>query len=254
MKKIQGSILIILTISVGMARPNFAHAAEGKPEVSTTALAKADSLFHVKQYTQSFELYHSLFEKKQYSNSMLLKMAYIQEGLGHIAQSMYYLNLYYLVTNDPVALNKLDDVASKNKLEGYASDSSLDAVKLFTLLKENYGRVVAALCSICIFLISFAFYQKMKRHHTPVVPAILLLFFLALLFVHGYFSSQPAQGIISSSSTYLMEGPSAGSSVIGIVGEGHRVEIIGKKDVWLKVKWTDKEVYVKESEILPVRI
>lgn len=243
----------VARIAIG-ATADALPASDKTPETSTKAnisyreMAKAgDSLFHLKQYTQSFVLYGSLFQQKQYSPSMLLKMAYIQEGLGHLAQSMYYLNLYYLATNDPQALTKLEDAAAKNRLEGYEGS---DAIRLVTFLKEHYNKVVMTLASFCFFLLALLSYQKIKKNQRPVIPAALLLFFLGLLLTHTYFSTHPAQGIISSPSTYLMEGPSAGSSVISIVGEGHRLEILGKKDVWLKVKWVEKEVYVKETEVL----
>ena len=261
MKKIQDGILkIVITLACVyfLSIPAVALSKEGNmavPDAATisaaSTLAKADSLFHLKQYTESFELYYKLFLYQRYSPSMLLKMAYIQEGLGHLAQSMYYLNLYYIVTHDLQALNKIEEVAIKNKLEGY-NDS--ESVPLFTLLKENYAQVALAIASVCLFLLALSYYQKIKRNRTPVVPGAFLVFFLALLFVHSYFSVSPAEGIISMPTTYLMEGPSAGSSVVSIVGEGHRLEILGKKDVWLKVKWINKEVYVKENQILTVKI
>ena len=214
-------------------------------------LGLADSLFHLKQYTQSLELYNDLFQNKFYSPSMLLKLAFIQEGLGHLGQSMYYLNLYFLATHDPQALVKIEEVAAHNKLEGY-SDS--DAARLWTLMKENHLRLLGSLISICLFLFALLFYQKVKQKRKPIVTGVVLLFFLALLFIQSYLHQTKVQGIIASASTYLMNGPSAGSSVIAIVGEGHRLEILGKKDVWLKVKWLDGEVYVKEDALLPVSL
>jgi len=58
-------------------------------------LTRADSLYATKQYTQAFERYEVLFAGGRYSPAMLLKMAYIQEGLGHLGESLYYINLYY---------------------------------------------------------------------------------------------------------------------------------------------------------------
>jgi uncharacterized protein YgiM (DUF1202 family) len=51
-----------------------------------------------------------------------------------------------------------------------------------------------------------------------------------------------------------MEGPSPGSGVVEIVDEGHRVEIVGKKDVWLQVLWNGEVAYVREGSMLPVRL
>src|SRR5277367_2596703 len=80
----------------------------------------ADSLFRVKQYTQSMELYQSLFIEKKYTSAMLLKMAFIQEGLGKIGPTLYYLKLYYLASDDEQALHKMEELAGKFKLNGYS--------------------------------------------------------------------------------------------------------------------------------------
>jgi hypothetical protein len=254
MKKLQTAVLIIVVAGVLAGVPVSSRAASGplvRADVSDVALAKSDSLFHLKQYTQSWELYDALFHNHRYSPSMLLKMAFIQEGLGHLGQSMYYLNLYYLATHDPQALVKIEEMAERNKLEGY-SDS--DATRLWTFVKENHKPLLGCLLSICIFLFALQYYQHVKLKRKATATAVVLVFFLVLLFVQGYLLQTRSQGIVSSASTYLMSGPSAGSSVIAIVGEGHRLEILGKKDVWVKVKWQDSEVYVKEDALLTVRL
>ncbi len=50
---------------------------------------------------------------------MLLKMAYVHEGLNHTGQALYCLNLYYLATKDQRALDKMEALATKFGLEGY---------------------------------------------------------------------------------------------------------------------------------------
>jgi len=45
-------------------------------------LKMADSLYGKKQYTQSLELYREIFNERNYSPAMLLRMAYIEEGLS----------------------------------------------------------------------------------------------------------------------------------------------------------------------------
>ena len=217
----------------------------------TAELKKADSLFQAKQYTQSFELYATLLKEKQYSSAMLLKMAYSQEGLGHTSMSLYYLNLYYQASHDEQALGKMEEIASKNRLEGYQLS---DFSKLFILLQRYSFQITTMLLSITLFFFVLIFFQKIKQQKKPVAPAIALVFFLALLFVYNHFGDYMKVGIVATSSTYLMSGPSAGSSVIDIIGEGHQLNILGQTDVWIKVNWKDKEVFIKESSLLPVRL
>src|SRR5260221_9847791 len=157
MKKLQAVILnIVITACLVCCLPFQSDAnASGDPgnvriSIGTASgkLGLADSLFRQKQYTESLELYEEIFQNNYYTPSLLLKIAFIQEGLGHLGQSMYYLNLYFLATHDPQTQIKIEEMAARNKLEGY-SDS--DAARLWTWTKENHVQLVASLVSICVF-------------------------------------------------------------------------------------------------------
>jgi uncharacterized protein YgiM (DUF1202 family) len=78
-----------------------------------------------------------------------------------------------------------------------------------------------------------------------------LLVCLGLLTAHLNFPFA-VTAIVGQPDTYMMSGPSSGASLEGKIGPGHRVVVLGKKDVWTKVLWNGKEVYIKESNLLPV--
>ena len=216
-----------------------------------SSLDIADSLFQQKQYTQSLELYQSILHTdRQFTPAMLLKMAYIQEGLGHLSQSMYYLNLYYLNTHDEHTLQKMEEIAVKNKLTGYESS---DITKALFLLNENRISITWSLLAICLFLFSIAVFQK-RRKVNPQVALTFLGIVLIMLVTHTNLKFISDSAILTAQQTYLMSGPSAGSSVIAIVKEGHKVEVHEKNDVWMKVTWNDREVYVKEDDLLLIKL
>ena len=216
---------------------------------NSTMTTQADSLFKARQYTQSYDLYHQFFLDKKYSQATLLKMAFIQEGRGHLSESLYFLNLYYLASGDEQALTKVKEVAKKNNLQGYETD---ETALLFTFMEDNFVRIVAALVALSLLFLSLFIYQQRTHRQKPIFLAFLSLFFLGLLFLFLNFSSPAPQGIISSSPVYLMKGPSAGSSVAVIVQEGHQLKILGHKDVWLKVGWREEEVFIKKNQVLVV--
>jgi uncharacterized protein YgiM (DUF1202 family) len=62
------------------------------------------------------------------------------------------------------------------------------------------------------------------------------------------------EGIVGEPNTYLMDGPSAGASVIAVIDEGHLVEIVGKVDVWYEISWNGNRAFIKENSLLPVRL
>jgi hypothetical protein len=210
-------------------------------------LAHADSLFQQKRYIQSFEIYQTIFERHQYTPAMLLKMAYIQEGLNQIAQSVYYLNLYYQVTQDDGALVKLNEVADKYRLEGYAT-SEFDS--LLSLYQQHKTYITVVFFSVLIFLLSLLLVQKFRYNSKPYGTWVFLFLFSVLLITHLNIEIGRSNAIISKNNTYLMDGPSGGASVISIVRDGHRVKIKGKKDIWVKVQWGEMEAYIKENNLL----
>jgi hypothetical protein len=244
MKILQTRILKSLLIGVCLSIYIVPARAQGKFSLKT-----ADSLFKTKQYTQSFDLYHSLFQQKKYSPAMLLKMAYIQEGLGHISQSLYYMNLYYQTTHDEEVLTKIEEVANHYGLDGYTTTPT---AKLLAFLEEHFERIAAGLISIIILLFGLAIFQR-RRSKSIFAPVFFEVIFALLLIAHVNFAATPQKGIITQAPAYLMSGPSSGSSVTAIISEGNQLDLLGKEDVWLKMLWGEKEVYVKASAVLPVR-
>jgi hypothetical protein len=222
-----------------------------KADVSAVALAKADSLYAAKQYTQAFELYNVLQQGGHYSPAMLLKMAHIQEGLDHLGESLFYLDLYFLASDDAQALKKMEELAKKNNLEGYETNETMH---LMAWLQGQYTNIAWMLLSAGAFLLALMYYLRVKKNTKPTIAGIGLVFVMALLFIHVNFSKTSERGIVATPQTYLMSGPSAGASVVAIIGEGHQVEITGKKDVWLRVTWKENEVYVRENLVRAVRL
>jgi hypothetical protein len=41
--------------------------------------------------------------------------------------------------------------------------------------------------------------------------------------------------------------------VIAIIDEGNRVEVVGRRDVWLRIRWNGEIAYVKNNSLLPVQ-
>jgi hypothetical protein len=247
MKNKQKRGVEILTITAFILINFFAASAQPSSQLTKAA----DSLFRARQYPQSFELYKAILDQHYYSPAILLKMAYVQEGLGHIGRSLYYLNLYYQATNDKQALYKMEDIAEKNNLQGYAST---EAARFFFLLRTNSLRITSILGAIMVFLFALIIYYRVRLHQRPYFTAFMLLLVGGILFLHINVSSSISTGIITAPTAYIMSGPSAGASVVSVVGEGHKLEITGKEDVWLKVRWLDKDAYIKQNSLLPLQL
>jgi hypothetical protein len=212
----------------------------------------ADSLFSEKKYTQSFELYEDIQNSDQKASSaMLLKMAFIKEGLGDITNALYYLNLYYLKTYQKKVLKKMENLADQNKLSGY----NYDDVEFFLNIYHQYHLHID-LFILCLVFMFFGvlFYQKRTNRIKSNVPGIVYIsLLLVLLFVNNY-GREHTKALITTTNTHLMKGPSPGSDVIDVISKGHRVDILGKDDIWIKISWNDHEAYVKAINIRPIKL
>jgi hypothetical protein len=231
-------ILSLLNLQVSVAQSN------------TNTLEKADSLFHSKKYTESFAIYENILDNdKMYSPSMLLKMAYIKEGLGSYTQALYYLKLYYKKTNNKSALTKINELAKKHNLEGYeASDIDL----FYGYFNKYYNNSLFFLMGIALLLSALSFYIFKQKQRKPFTPALFQMGIILIIFYILNFQSIPEKAIIINSNTYIMEGPSSGSEVLEIVKKGHLVRVIEEQDVWTKVMWKDKIAYIKGKNLKSV--
>jgi hypothetical protein len=237
---------ILLLILTGLISVNTTLFAQN----SSFRLRQADSLFLAKQYTQSLELYQTMFDQGQYTPAMLLKMAFIEEGLNETGRALYHLNLYYKATNDKTALEKMELLATKYNLEGY---EQTDAGIALSYYHDYRTEISIALAALLFLTASGAFFQKRKKSK-PIALSILMILWITVLGIHLNFGEAINNGIISHPQTYAMSGPSAGAPVAAILNAGHRVEVIGKKDVWLKIRWDGETVYIKEGNILPISL
>jgi hypothetical protein len=232
------ALLLALSLHSLAARPNH------------SLLVHADSLFESRNYTASLRLYDSLFAQHQYSPAMLLKMAYIEEALGHVSMPLYYLSLYHLATGEEAVALKMQDLADKHRLLGYRQ-SDLD--RAGWAYYHYHHPITLLLSALCAFVFSAMLYQRLRRGVRPLPLAFTLLFLLALLFIHTGSSLSP-RGIIVMPSTVVMARPSAGSGVLDVLGEGHRLPITGRKDHWVEVEFRGQRGYVNAGRIRAVTL
>jgi len=244
MKNIQTSISKILSVVILL----FATVCQA--QTPTELLQKADSLYLKKQFTQSFEIYQRIHKTGQYSPAMFLKMGFIQEGLNKPGHALYYLNLYYLASGDEQTLNKMEVLAAKNQLNGYEYSQVDQARELITHYRPHAATFIA---SVILVIMAIGIYQS-RKGTKPVVAIMLTIFGLVFLGLFVNFTEPQRTAIISANNTFVMNGPSAGASVVGLLTEGHKVQIKNKEDVWLKVYWAEQYAYVRQSQVLEIKL
>ena len=209
-------------------------------------LSKADSLFKNQRFTQSFELYDSIYNLQKSSPAMLLKMAYIKEGLGDYTLAQYYLNEYYLATNNDLALTKMENLAKEKDLRGYETN---DLNFILSLYYKHFQWLVLSIFFIITVLFIFFLIQLRKFKQLPPVTSFFLGASIIALFTIINFGKSYNKALIIKNNSFIMAGPSAGANVIDVIGKGNKISIEGQKDVWLKIEWNGQTGYVRNNNV-----
>jgi hypothetical protein len=218
---------------------------------NTSVLQRADSLYEVKRYTESLHLYEELYANGLSSKAMLLKMAFIHEGLENKSEALFFLNRYFFESKDKLALQKIDEIADRYSLSGY---NSRESDLLYGFYHRNFDFIQYVLASLMILIIVLGFYHKMKKQLNRSLLLIMMLFTSLLLVAHTNVGSRWKLGITQNDATVLMKGPSAASGVYSVVPAGTRFNIVNQKDNWLVVKTEKGKAYVRESALRKIEL
>lgn len=208
-------------------------------------LSYADSLFTSEKYLEAFKDYENIYKQGLASPSMLMKMAYIKEGLGDYAEALYYLNVYYRVTSDKDALSKMRQIADDHNLSGYEYS---DFKFFLNTVRKFENEIILSLIVFSAFLLAYIFKQK-KKGERPVTATFLQFVTVCLMavLVNGLVYEKSA--IIANDQSLLMTGPSAAAEPLDYIGKGHKVEVVNVDAVWSKIKWEDSEAYIRNKNI-----
>ena len=82
-------------------------------------LNEGDSLFKLRKYVDAKKIYENLYyEKNYFSDAMLLKLSFIEEGIGNYEKALIYLSKHYYHTHNKETSTKIKSIAKKNELIG----------------------------------------------------------------------------------------------------------------------------------------
>ena len=227
------------------------HAFSSPPLTNGDLLASADSLFEMRQYTESFKLYDQLFHEDQVvSPAVLLRMAFIQESIGDHSEALYYLNEYFMLTADEAALQKMQQLSEQHNLQGYAyTDYSLFS----NYFREYRHLIIYVLIALLMAGLIYRVLTAKQLAGKPYGWGVAYLMLLILLLWVTNFSWHPQQAIIMNDHTYIMSAPSSGAKVVYISEKGHRVEINGQEDVWTRIVWQGEPAFVRKANLRPIQ-
>ena len=204
----------------------------------------ADSLFNQGSYKEAMQIYEVNYQLGVYSPAMLLKMAFISEGIGNTESATLYLTKYYDLNPSPQTITKIKSLTNQTELVGYEVSDGMR----FVLFLVEYREVIVAALTLFLVLSLIILWSKGKslteaRFYWPSVILI------TLIFVTNNFLKGPNTAIVTKSPTLIMSKPTAGGDPVDLVEPGHRVKIKSSKDIWYEVEWKNKIAYIKKDHV-----
>ncbi|UCS95198.1 SH3 domain-containing protein [Echinicola marina] len=213
-------------------------------QADTKPLFLADSLFNAKSYQEAYKHYEDILKNEDaYSPAMLLKMAYITEGMGKHEETTLYLSKYYDLNPNPKVISKIKAITDQTDLKGYEISDQAQFFKILTDYQQEITGVFALLLIISLILATTSNKSRKIQYY---IPSIILLM---LVFISNNFLKAPETGVIKESPTIIMEEPTAAGNLLAKVNPGHRVIIKSSKDIWYQIEWEGKNAFVKKSSI-----
>ena len=206
---------------------------------------EADSLYENQRYEQALVHYRQIVSAGSYSPQLLVRMAFIEEANKNYAETLYLLNLYFSQQPDRQVFFKMKELASEQQLSGYEIS---DREYFFGLLRFYQTQIIVVLLLMAAASFVFLLVSKKRQQSLWAPAAFLFVFlFLAAFSLNSGYGNQT--GIVNQQSSYLMDAPSPGSKMLGMVTRGNRFKLVEKNDIWYKVKWQDRTAYIRQSNL-----
>ena len=214
-------------------------------ENSYSSTQKADSLFNLKRYSESKILYDSIFYKEnKYSNSMLLKMATIEESLHNYEKSIYYLELFQKNKNENKVLDKINDIVDDKNLNGFENSDKKIFINIYKKYRSNILALLLTLISI-IFIVNLVRYFR-KNVINFILPFFYISSVLSLLIIN---IKPPSDAIVFKDYTFIMKEPSSGSDLYSILNKGDKLIVSKDLEVWYEIILDGKKRYVRKKNV-----
>lgn len=210
-------------------------------------LLRADSAFDAGAYQQAYRQYRKLVRQEAVASPrVLVRMAYVQEGLGHYPAALYYLSMALARQPRLATWRKMADLARTQRLTGYPETWRQDLQ--LTFRRYYYlglqGLLLGAVVGGTLLVVRR---QRVQRGWWVTYGVYLLLtgVYLNLL-------GTERAALVVRPRAALMAGPSAGAAWLTTTTAGDRLVVQGQQDTWYQVQWQGQEAYIRTQDLLVV--
>ena len=218
-------------------------------KTQTNKIIKTDSVFLSNQrelFDNRISL-DSLEHFSDFSKIKLLKNAYISEGNKKNIEVLCFLCLAYVKEPNTHLLNKINDIAVNNGLEGYETD---DWAFVLLVFKNYFYSAYLVFFILGIYVFSVLFFKFLKKQSIPARHRWAVLIYMIAIFVALNLPKTYSIGIITNKHSLLRLAASASGPVSEVIKTGNKINIIGENDIWFRVLWHKNIYFIRKSDVL----
>lgn len=210
-------------------------------------LNKADSLFTIGRYAQAYKIYQKNFENDPiYNPNLLIKLSFLAEKAKEPAKNLYYLSVLAQKQPSVALLEKMNQTALANNLEGY----EFNDFSYFLIFYRRYGGYIPILLlTLGVYVVAVMLIKKKNDERIQKRHKWATIFYLTALFGLLNIPNNYTSGVVRNELTFVRSFPSAAAPVVQVIKRGHKLTIIGTRDHWNRVIWEGKVVFIKKSDL-----
>jgi hypothetical protein len=214
---------------------------------SQETIRQADSLFAAGNENDAARLYETAITNGHTATDpMLLKLASAYEHQNDLPHLLYYLQVYFNRHPDDSVLRKMNDIARANNLNGYETDD----LNYFYLFYRKYGTYLLLFLLIPgVYVFSVLMLKQFRKQPVDQRQKWVALLYLLLLLLFVNLPEGVQSGITSRDRVLLRTDPSAAAPVSEVIGRGHKVNILGSTDIYLRVLWRNELFYIRRDNV-----
>ena len=183
-----------------------------------------------------------VWRQRQASPALLLKMAYIQQQLGHYPATLLYLSLAQARQPRVGTWRQLATLAAQHRLVGYPATWQQE---LRVQAQRYYYTGLQALLGVTIVAAVWLLWRRGPRGAWVGYAAYVGVVGAYLHYLHP----QPT-GLVARPGAALMAGPGAGAAWLSTAALGDRLPVLGRQDIWYRVQWQQRVAFVREADLL----
>ena len=204
---------------------------------------QADSLFEQGQFGAVLPLYRAqIWRQRRVSARLLLRLAYAEHQQTHYAAELLYLNMALARQPRLSTWRQLASLAQRQRLVGYPTTWQQD---IRVQVQRYYYPMLQGLLSGAVLLVAGLL---LRRGRTNRGAWLTYSIYLLGTGTYLYWLRPAPTSIVARPGVALMAGPSAGAAWLSTTAPGDRLPVLGRQDIWLRVRWQERIAYVRADD------